>query len=633
MILKETIDAVCELPIEEVIPRYNVELKRAGANWKGLSPWTDERTPSLMVSPAKRIFKDFSSGRGGNVINFVMEKEFMTYPEAIRDIASKFGIEVLESQTNEEDILLERQREACFIIHEIANKYWRDNYAFFPEVQQYVSGRGISPQMVEKFQIGVAPATLAGLTNHLINLGYDWQMCVHTSVLGYSQEKNTIYDRFRARLMFPIRSLTGTILGFGGRDLTGDKNKAKYLNSSESVVYEKSKILYGLYEGKHAIAQKQKVYLVEGYTDVISFHQAGIENIVSSSGTSLTIEQAKLIKRFCKYVVVMFDADSAGIRAALRGIDILLAEGLNVSIVLLPAGQDPDDFAKSRNEDQIMTYLIANSKDFLIFKLNYLLAQAEEDLSKKSDAITDVVVSISKIPNPVQREVYLRECSKITALGIDSLRQMLQSVTSDQENFEQVETEFFDPDYSKTNRMFLFEQCEKKIIQYVLAYGDMVFDFKEIMVDLETFAESVEVKKRTIIDKIQTELESEGFQFLTPEYAYIFEKAKLADLSAFGWIETELPPEQFLMAQQLRGEELAMNRNAFTDPEKVGHDIVKKQLEDALHKSVEGTILFYKSLHLEKMIDDEVLKENPDMESLALILELLVKIKRELNFV
>jgi DNA primase len=368
------------------------------------------------------------------------------------------------------------------------------------------------------------------------------------------------------------------------------------------------------------------------------FHQKGIKNIVASGGTALTIEQAKLIKRFTKNVTVMFDNDNAGIRAALRGIDILLSEGMNVKVLILPDGLDPDDFAKTRETNQIFNYILANRKDFVLFKLNYLLRTAGEDFSLKSNAITDVVNSISKIPYPIQQEVYLRECSRIMDMNIDVLRQTLKSMTSEVLDFSNVNIESFQ-EQSILTKSFLQEQCERKILQYVLAYGYMELNFKEIVLVEEEFRgkieyeDSIVIVKRKVIDKVIQELDNDGIQFTNVMFLKIFNEAKLIDLKDFYLLQNTLDAETYLMAEQMRCEELAMIISSFTNENIIGKEIIDNELHLALEKSINESLLFYKTIYIEKIIDEESIKEHPDTDTIEMLILLLIKIKKELNFI
>ena len=462
LILQETIDKVLDVDIVEVIKPY-VHLKKAGANYKGLSPFTNERTPSFVVSPTKRMFKCFSSGKGGSSIRFIMEKEMLTYPEAIEFLCKQHNIECLKTEETNEEKLLALRKESMYVVNNVTLSYFKQNLNYFQEVLNYVYGqRQLTQEIVEKFEIGFAPSTISGLTNYLINSGYSWSIAVDTSVLGYIKDKNKLYDRFRNRVMFPIKSVTGNLLGFGGRSLSPDEKNAKYLNSSESIIYNKSAILYGIFESKKAIIEKNQCLLAEGYLDVVMFHQKGVENIVASSGTALTSDQVKLIKKFTKNVVVMFDNDPAGIRAAMKGIDILLQEEMFVKVLILPTGQDPDDFARANTKESIEQYVSECAQDFVVFKLQYLLIQANGNLNLVTEAMESVVESIAKMPDIVRREVYLRECEKHSKINIDMLRTTLKKFIVEEISLNSALPQNYYEQFL-ASRNFIQEQCEKKI--------------------------------------------------------------------------------------------------------------------------------------------------------------------------
>lgn len=639
MILQETIDKVYALDIVDVIGSY-VELKRSGGSYKGLSPFTSERTPSFMVSPSKQIFKCFSSGKGGNLVKFIQEKESLNFPEAIRFLCSKYSIECKETEKTNEEKILEHQKEGLSIINQAANEYYKANFFHQPEAYKYIAtDRNISNEMINRFEIGYAPPTLSGLTNHLINNGYNWEMAVQASVLGYIHDKNRLYDRFRNRIMFPIKNMIGNIIGFGGRALQIDEKTAKYLNSSDSLIYNKSEALYGIFESKKAIVNSNECLLVEGYTDVIAFHQVGIECVVASAGTALTVEQVKLIKRFSKNVTVIFDGDNAGIQAALRGIDILLSQNMNVKVLTLPDKQDPDEFVKGKAKDEVFNFILDNRKDFIIFKLNFYMKKANGDLTMISNAIVDVVGSIGKIPNPVQREVYLRECSRLTEMNVETLRMMLKTVISEDQDFDLTSVSLSFQEQAAQSKNFIKDECERKILQYVLAYGNMVLEFKELMLKDTGFEghlkydEVVEMNSRTVIEKVNFELDKDGITFSNPIYFNILSKVKTIDLRDLHLIKDSLGYESYLMAEDIRKEELEMNINSFTQESFAGKEIVEQELKNAIARSINETLLFYKSIYIEGLIEEESSEEKPDIELIKDYIQLMVKIKTELNLI
>ncbi|WP_299666204.1 DNA primase [uncultured Polaribacter sp.] len=415
MISRSTIDRVFESArVEEVIGEF-VQLKKAGSNFKGLSPFVDEKSPSFMVSPVKQIWKDFSTGKGGNAISFLMEHEHYTYPEAIKWLAKKYNIEIEETeQTNEEKAQM-NERESMFLVSTFAKDYFHDIMLNSNKGKaiglSYFKERGFTDETIKTFELGYCLDEWDAFTNAALAKGYDLKYLAATGLTIVKENKQ--FDRFKGRVLFPIHSMSGRILGFGGRILTADKKAAKYLNSPESEIYHKSKILYGLYQAKKEIAKQDNCFLVEGYTDVISFYQSGVENVVASSGTALTSDQIRLVNRLTKNITVLFDGDAAGIRASIRGIDLILEQGMNVKVVQFPDGEDPDSFAKSHTKTELKAYLEDAAQDFINFKVSLLLKDSNNDPVKKASVIRDIVTSISKIPDGIQREVYVQECARI----------------------------------------------------------------------------------------------------------------------------------------------------------------------------------------------------------------------------
>jgi len=415
MISRSTIDRVFETArVEEVIGEF-VQLKKAGSNFKGLSPFVDEKSPSFMVSPVKQIWKDFSTGKGGNAISFLMEHEHYTYPEAIKWLAKKYNIEIEETEQSSEEKAQMNERESLFLVSTYAKDYFHDIMLNSNKGKaiglSYFKERGFRDDIIKTFELGYCLDEWDAFTKAALAKGYDLKYLASTGLTIVKENRQ--FDRFKGRVLFPIHSMSGRILGFGGRILTADKKAAKYLNSPESDIYHKSKILYGLFQAKKEIAKQDNCYLVEGYTDVISFHQSGIENVVASSGTALTSDQIRLVNRLTKNITVLFDGDAAGIRASIRGIDLILEQGMNVKVVQFPDGEDPDSFAKSHSNEELKKYLEDSAQDFINFKVSLLLKDSNNDPIKKAGVIRDIVMSISKIPDGIQREVYVQECARI----------------------------------------------------------------------------------------------------------------------------------------------------------------------------------------------------------------------------
>lgn len=405
-----------------------VTLKRAGANYKGLCPFHDDRTPSFMVSPAKNYCKCFACGKGGNPVGFIMEHEQLSYPDALRWLAKKYGITIEERQLTEEEKVSQTERDSMFIVNEWANKWFQDQLHNTQEGRDiglsYFRGRGFRDDIIEKFQLGFSPTKRDACTQAALKAGYkekflistpDDQGIAHGVGIGIKRDNGTIYDRFAGRVMFPIFTVSGKVVGFGGRVLDAATKgvSVKYQNSPESIIYHKKSELYGLFQAKQAIHKEDCVYMVEGYTDVIAMHQNGVENVVASSGTALTHEQIRLIRRFTTNIVVLYDGDAAGIKASQRGIDMLLGEGMNVKLLLLPDGQDPDEFGRSHTAQEFQTYMKENQIDFIRFKTNLLLEEAQGDPIKMSGLVNNIVQSIAMIPNIITREFYIRETAQL----------------------------------------------------------------------------------------------------------------------------------------------------------------------------------------------------------------------------
>jgi DNA primase len=400
------------IDIVDVIGDF-VQLKKSGSSYKALSPFTNEKTPSFFVSPAKEIYKCFSSGKGGDAINFIMEMEGISYVEALKYLAKKYGIEIETREESEEDIKRQNERESLYIITSFANKFYMGNLWDSKEGQtiglSYFKERGFNDQIIRKFELGYSLDQWDAFYQEAIKNKYDEASIEKAGLIIKKDEK--IYDRFRNRVIFPIHNLTGKPIAFGARILTSDKNKPKYINSPETLIYHKSDILYGLFQARQAIRQKENCYLVEGYTDVIALHLAGVENVVASSGTSLTEGQIRLIKRYTNNITVLFDGDEAGIKASLRGIDMILASGLNVRALIFPDGEDPDSYARKMGPSEFQKYLNSHMKDFISFKAELYARDALKDPIKKAETIREIVQSISKIPDPVLRSIYIKETS------------------------------------------------------------------------------------------------------------------------------------------------------------------------------------------------------------------------------
>ena len=514
MISRSTIDRVFETArVEEVIGEF-VQLKKAGSNFKGLSPFTDEKSPSFMVSPVKQIWKDFSTGKGGNAVSFLMEHEHYSYPEAIKFLAKKYNIEIEETVQSDQEKEQMNERESMFLVSNFAKEYFHDILLNSTQGKaiglSYFKERGFSDDSIKKFDLGYCLDNWDSFTNEALKKGYDIKYLASTGVTIVRENKQ--FDRFKGRVMFPIHSMSGRILGFGGRTLSSDKKTAKYVNSPESDIYHKSKILYGIYQAKKEIAKQDNCYLVEGYTDVISFYQSGIENVVASSGTALTSDQIRLVHRLTKNITVLFDGDAAGIRASLRGIDLILEQGMNVKVVTFPDGDDPDSFAKKHSEASLREYLEESSQDFINFKVSLLMKDANNDPVKKAGLIRDIMTSISKIPDSIQREVYVQECSRIMEIServlFSELAQLISKNTQDFKKNQQKEKQSFEVVKKQTEQLKEVDSLfilEREIIRILLLFGNQETDFVDF-IEVEDEEGNIHVEKEKYTNQVSKEL-------------------------------------------------------------------------------------------------------------------------------
>ena len=532
MISKTTIDNVFDAArVEEVIGDF-VQLKKSGSNFKGLSPFSDERTPSFMVSPVKQIWKDFSSGKGGNAVAFLMEHEHFTYPEAIKYLARKYNIEIEETEQTDEQKELADARESLYVVSEFAKDYFRKTLLNTETGKaiglSYFKERGFTAETIEKFQLGYSPDIWDAFTGEAIRKGYKLEFLEKTGLTIVKDEKQ--FDRFKGRVMFPIQSLSGRILGFGGRILTSDKKAAKYLNSPESDIYHKSKVLYGIYHAKQSIAKEDNCFLVEGYTDVIQMHQLGVENVVASSGTALTPDQIRLINRLTPNITVLFDGDAAGQRASLRGIDLILEEGMNVKVCSFPQGEDPDSFSRKHTLPEVKEYLEENAKDFIQYKASLLVEEAKGDPVKKAGLIRDMVESISKIPDVIKREVYVQECARIMdikeAVLFDTLAQIRnkdkKGVPPKSEKAKPAMKVVEKAPAEKFQRQF---ELEQNIIKLLTLYAKDPIIFDDIAIETDKDGKLVEqdVKRELLIyEKIYLDLQEDEVEFANPEFQKIY---------------------------------------------------------------------------------------------------------------
>ncbi len=497
MIDRETVDRIyAAANIVDIVGDF-VTLKRKGVNYQACCPFHNEKTPSFVVSPSKGVYKCFGCGKGGNAVTFLMEHENVTYPEALKMVAKRYGIEVKEKELTPEEERRNNDRESMFALNGWAADYFADYLHHESEgmsvgMAYFRQTRGMTDATIQKFGLGFCPAKGDKMSKDALAAGYKEEFLLSTGLSLKRESDGSLFDRFHDRVMFPVHNISGRIVAFGGRTLRTDKKVAKYQNSPESEIYSKKRELYGLYFAKKAIQQQDFAIMVEGYTDVISMHQAGVENVVASSGTSLTTEQIRLLNRFTKNITVIYDGDSAGIHASLRGIDMILKEGMNVRVVLLPEPEDPDSFARSHTAAELQEYIRTNEQDFLAFKAKLLLEDAQGDPIKKASLIGDMVQSVAQIPDSIQRAVYIKECARIMEIDeqilISEVARKRLSTTGDRETDEFVRRQTLrretprEPEVEYVREVEAgssTDALERELCKYLLKYGHCSFDFKE----------------------------------------------------------------------------------------------------------------------------------------------------------
>ena len=535
MIRPETIEKVLETArIEEVIGDF-LTLKKRGSNFIGNCPFHNEKTPSFSVSASKGIFKCFGCGKSGNVFSFVMEHEHLTYPDAVKFVAAKYKIEIEEQIPTEEESAAIDARESLFAVTSFATKWFEDQLWNTDEGRaiglSYFNDREFRPETIKKFNLGFSPDRRDAFSKHAINNGYKLEF-LESSGLSVVRE-DRYFDRFKGRVIFPIHNVSGRIVGFGARILTSDKTIAKYLNSPESEIYHKSRILYGLYQSRKAIGDADNCLLVEGYTDVISLHQAGIQNVVASSGTSLTTEQIRLIKRFTLNITILYDGDPAGIKASFRGIDMILSEGMNVRILLFPDNDDPDSFARKHHPDEVVTFIKQNSRDFINFKTTLLLEDAKGDPIKRAGLIREILTSIALVPDTIIRTEYIRECSVLMdfdeAVLFRELSKLLKQKLAKIDQREEEQPEAIDsltiPEKSKIDNQPIVDRLaehEKNIIRILILYGHLLVQ-SDYEIDANNNPIRIPAAKEIIND-----LTSEDYVFKVSLYQNIYTLIKNA---------------------------------------------------------------------------------------------------------
>jgi DNA primase len=616
VISQSSIETIFETArVEEVIGDF-VQLKRAGSNYKGLSPFSNERSPSFMVSPVKQIWKDFSSGKGGNAVTFLMEHEHFTYPEALKYLAKKYNIEVEETLPSNEEKAIIDAKESMYLVTEFAKDFFHNTLLKTEEGlaigHSYFKERGFTDPTINKFSLGYSPETWDAFTKEALGKGYKLEFLESTGLTIAREDRP--FDRFKGRVMFPIQSMSGRILGFGGRILTNDKKAAKYLNSPESDIYHKSKVLYGIFQAKQAISKQNNCYLVEGYTDVIQFNQVGIENVVASSGTALTPDQIRLVNRLTKNITVLFDGDAAGLRASIRGIDLILEEGMNVKVCTFPDGDDPDSFAKKTPYEDLVAYLENNAKDFIQFKATLLMDEAKNDPIKKAELIRDMVASISKIPDRIQREIYLQECSKIMDISeqvlASSLAQLVQKNLSELNKKEKQENRAFEIVKEDTvvaaPSVDVLYNLERKIIEILLFFGNVEEVFEDVLINTNEEGDIEYVNQKStskVHQRIYLSLQEDEVELANPLFKEIYE-----NLIQFFQQSEDFTIEKYLM--QLQPELAQEVTSILMDDEKMSlhnweaKNIFVKQKDQSIVQYVSETILTLRWFLVDKIIED-----------------------------
>jgi len=615
--------------IEDVVGDF-VSLKRRGSNLIGLCPFHSERTPSFSVSPVKGIYKCFGCGKAGNAVNFVMEHEKFTYPEALRYLAKKYHIDIQEEAETAEEIAAKSEREGLFAVSEYAQKFFSDQLLNTDEGKSvglsYFRGRGFSDDTLIKFQLGYSPDEWDSLTKQALQNGYSREMLDKSGLSIVKEEK--MYDRFRSRVIFPIHSQAGRVIGFGGRILSSDKSKAKYINSPESEIYNKSKVLYGIAFAKNAIAANDRCYLVEGYTDVISMHQAGVQNVVASSGTSLTVDQIKLIKRYTPNITILYDGDPAGIKASFRGIDMILEQGMNVKVVLFPDGEDPDSYARTRRSSEVTDFITKSAKDFIRFKIELLLGETGNDPMKRVTIIKEFIESIALIPDRLTRMAYVKESAERMKMDegviLNELNKVLRNKFRKQadmtkEEFEATipEPEIIPAEQPHTLDLTSTEYQERDLVRLLLTYGPRQIKMYTLA---EGQTEPVEVFT-TVAEFIVNDLRNDGLELTSEVYARVYRECeKLVDKEAV------IKPEMMIQHPDLVIARCAVDLLA--TPYEL-HDWSKRRIhipveedEEVLERAVTSSLLAFKARRIEQLLAEtskEIKDPQPETDVMSLM--------------
>jgi len=608
MIPRETINQIIETArIEDVVSEF-VTLRKRGSNLIGVCPFHKEKTPSFNVNPARNIFKCFGCGKAGDSVRFIMEHEHYSFQEALRYLAKKYGIKIEEREQTPEELAAQNERERMFNINSFAQDYFSNTMMTSDEGQSvglaYFHERGFRDAIINKFQLGYCPNSGSAFTEYAMKHGYDKDLLIKVGLTG--SYENRLYDRYQGRVIFPIHNLTGKVIGFGGRILTSEKTKAKYVNSPESEIYNKSQTLYGIFFARNEISRLDNCILVEGYADVLSMHQAGIENVVASSGTSLTTEQIRMISRYTKNVTMLYDGDAAGIHAALRGTNMILEEGMNVRIVVLPPEDDPDSFVQNNPIEVVTKYLEENARDFIGFKTNLLLKDAKNDPIKRATVIKDIVETIAVIPDPIYRATYIKECSRTLEMPEQTLTNEVNKILrakyrkqlgldpklDQQLSYQEYQT--YQPQQQQTEPkdttpVGFFQ--EQELVKLLLAHGSETIDIK----DQDENGNEV-VYTTTIASAIVDDLKNDGLLFRDPTHKKIF------DAFDRGLDTDSLPTAQEFISSE--DEDVAvLAANLLSTQYKLDdwqrHRIVVRTEDDVLKKTVLTSILRFKDMVIE----------------------------------
>lgn len=645
MIPQDTIMSILDtVRIEEVVGDF-VSLKKRGANLIGVCPFHKEKTPSFIVSPSKGIFKCFGCGKAGDSVRFIMEHEHYSYPEALRFLAQKYGIIIEEKEQTPEEMVAQNERERMFNVNSFAQQYFSSTMKNDEEGlavgMSYFRERGFRDAIIDKFQLGYCLNQRDAFVQYAIKNGYSKDLLLKVGLASGNEERT--YDKYQGRVIFPIHNLTGKVIGFGARILSGDKTKAKYLNSPESEIYNKSQTLYGIYFAKNEISRLDNCILVEGYADVLSMHQAGIENTVASSGTSLTTEQIRLISRYTKNITVLYDGDSAGIHAALRGTDMILEEGMNVRIVVLPPDEDPDSFVQHNPIEVVRDYIANNAKDFISFKTQLLLKDAQNDPIKRAEVLKDIVGSIAVIPDAIYRASYIKECSRLMEIAeqslVNELNKILRAkIKKNNPTLDIPDAIIEDVKIEQQNHHddivpIGFYQ-EQELVKLLLMYGD-----KEI--DINGFDENNNpaVFKISVASFIIDDLKNDDLLFKNEVHKLVF------DIFDRALDEGILPKEQYFTYNE-NPLIVELAANLLSSPYKLDnwskHDIKVKTEEDVLSKMVSTTLLRFKDMVIDEKRNEltKQLMETANIDDQMILLhkkkkldDLRIRINKELGIV